>query len=103
MSLMWTWVLIACAIAYATKLSGYLVPESFLDRPWVTTVSAGMTVGLLTSLVVVNTFVSGTAVVVDARLAALAAAAIALWLRAPYIVVVIIGAVAAALARLAGL
>lgn len=102
MSAMWTWVLVACAIAYATKLSGYLVPQSFLDRPWVTTVSAGMTVGLLTSLVVVNTFVSGTAVVMDARLAALAAAAVALWLRAPYIVVVIIGAVAAALARLAG-
>ena len=103
MSAMWTWVLVACAIAYATKLSGYLVPQSFLDRPWVTTVSAGMTVGLLTSLVVVNTFVSGTAVVMDARLAALAAAAVALWLRAPYVVVVIIGAVAAALARLLGL
>ncbi len=98
----WVWVLAACAIAYVTKLSGYLVPESFLDRPWVTTVSAGMTVGLLTSLVVVNTFVSGTAVVADARVAALLAAAVALWLRAPYLVVVIVGAVAAALARLAG-
>ena len=100
---MWTWVLIACAIAYLTKLAGYLVPDSVLDRPWVATVSAGMTVGLLTSLVVVNTFVSGTVMVLDARLAALAAAAVALWLRAPYLVVVLVGAVAAALARLAGL
>ena len=63
---------------------------------------AGMTVGLLTSLVAVNTVVSGTTVVLDARLAALAAAAIALWLRAPYLVVVVVGAVAAALVRLAG-
>ncbi len=99
---LWFWVVLACGIAYATKLAGYLVPDSFLDRPWVTTVSAGMTVGLLTSLVAVNTVVSGTAVVLDARLAALAAAAIALWLRAPYLVVVVVGAVAAALVRLAG-
>ena len=99
---LWIWVLAACGIAYATKLAGYLVPDSLLDRPWVTTVSAGMTVGLLTSLVAVNTVVSGTTVVLDARLAALAAAAIALWLRAPYLVVVVVGAVAAALVRLAG-
>lgn len=102
MSDLWFWVLAACALAYATKLSGYLVPDSLLDRPWVTTVSAGMTVGLLTSLVVTNTFVSGTAVVLDARVAALVAAAVALWLRAPYLVVVLVGALAAALARLAG-
>lgn len=99
---LWSWVLIACAIAYATKLAGYLVPDSVFDRPWVATVSTGMTVGLLTSLVVVNTFVAGPALVLDARLAALLAAAVALWLRAPYLVVVIVGAVAAALARLAG-
>ena len=72
----WAWVLIACGIAYATKMAGYLVPDSVLDRPWVATVSTGMTVGLLTSLVVANTFVTGTAVVMDARVAALVAAAI---------------------------
>lgn len=99
---LWIWVLAACGIAYATKLAGYLVPDSLLDRPWVATVSAGMTVGLLTSLVLVNTVVTGTALVLDARLAALGAAAVALWLRAPYLVVVVVGAIAAALARLAG-
>ncbi len=89
----------ACAIAYLTKLSGFLVPDSLLERPWVTTVSAGMTVGLLTSLVTVNTLVSGTSLVLDARVAALAAAALALWLRAAYIVVVLVGALAAAAVR----
>ena len=102
MTELWAWVLIACGIAYATKMAGYLVPDSVLDRPWVATVSTGMTVGLLTSLVVANTFVTGTAVVMDARVSALVAAAIALWLKAPYLVVVIVGAIAAALARLAG-
>lgn len=102
MSEMWLWVLGACAIAYLTKLSGHLVPETVLEQPWVSTVSAGMTVGLQTSLVVVNTAVTGTTLVVDARLAALLAAGIALWLKAPYVVVVLVGAVAAALTRLAG-
>lgn len=101
MTEMWVWVLGACAIAYLTKLSGFLVPDSLLERPWVTTVSAGMTVGLLTSLVTVNTLVSGTSLVLDARVAALAAAALALWLRAPYIVVVLVGALAAAAVRFA--
>lgn len=103
MTEMWFWVLAACGIAYLTKLAGYLVPDSLLDRPWVTTLSAGMTVGLLTSLVVTNTFVSGQSLVIDARVVALGAAAIALWLRAPYLVVVLVGAVAAGLARLVGL
>ncbi|MDO5678602.1 MAG: AzlD domain-containing protein, partial [Propionibacteriaceae bacterium] len=60
------------------------------------------TVGLLASLVAVNTFVSGQALAFDARVAALLAAAVALWFRAPFLVVVIVGAAAAALARLAG-
>ncbi len=66
-------------------------------------VSAGVTVGLLASLVAMNTVVDGQAVRLDARLAALVAAAVALLARAPFIVVVIVGAAAAALARLAGL
>ncbi|MCC6497639.1 MAG: AzlD domain-containing protein, partial [Propionibacteriaceae bacterium] len=45
----------------------------------------------------------GQGVVLDSRLLALAAGGIALKLKAPYIVVVIVGALAAALGRLAGL
>lgn len=102
MTELWGWLLAACAVAYLTKLSGYLVPQTWLDQPWVHTVSTGMTAGLLSSLVVVNTVVTGQALVLDARVAALGAAAVALWLRAPYIVVVLVGALAAALVRLAG-
>lgn len=102
MSELWIWILAGCALAYATKLSGYLLPQSWLAAPWVQTVSTGMTAGLLASLVVVNTFVDGTRLVLDARAAALIAAAIALWFRAPYLVVVLVGAAAAALVRLLG-
>lgn len=100
---MWGWILVASAIAYLTKLVGSMVPESVLDRPMVSLMSASVTVGLLTSLVVVTTFVSGTTVLVDARLAALVVAAVALWLRAPFLLVVILGAVAAAAARALGM
>lgn len=100
---MWGWLLLACAIAYVTKLAGYLLPEEWLDRLWVQGVSAGMTVGLLASLVVTQTVVTGSTLVLDARIVALGAAAVALWLRAPYLVVVVVGALAAALARMVGL
>jgi len=98
---LWGWVVAACGIAYATKLAGYLLPDAWLDRPWVATVSSGMPAGLLASLVGVNTLGSGVSLVVDARVAALAAGGLALWLRAPYLVVVLAGGLAAALTRLA--
>lgn len=99
---LWWWILAAAAIAYATKMVGYLVPSAWLESPWVLRLSSTVTVGLLAALVMTNTFVSGTAVVLDARVVALAAAAVALVLRAPFLLVVVIGAAAAALARLIG-
>lgn len=103
MSELWLWIIAGCALAYVTKLSGYLLPQTWLEAPWVRTVSVGMTAGLLASLVMVNTFVDGTLLVVDARVVALGAAAVALWMRAPYLVVVLVGAAAAAVARLLGM
>jgi len=100
---MWLWILVSCATAYGLKLAGYLLPKRVLDRPVVRNVAAVLTVGLLASLVVTNTVASGQALVFDSRLLALAVAGIALWRKAPFIVVVILGALATALGRLAGL
>ena len=61
--------------------------------------AASLTVALLAALTVMNTVASGTALVLDARLAALAVAAVALWLRAPFLLVVVLGALASALLR----
>lgn len=99
----WGWILLACAISFGIKLAGYLAPDSVVDSPMLKQASASVTVGLLASLVTANTFASGQHLMVDARVAALVAAVVALWLRAPYIVVVLAGAVAAAVARMAGL
>lgn len=99
----WLWIGLACLIAFGTKLLGYLVPESVLDSPLIRHASAACTVGLLSALVVSNAFSAGQGLTLDARAVALAAAAGALALRMPFILVVLIGALAAALARLAGM
>ena len=99
---LWGWILLACAVSIATKFVGFLVPAKLLDNPKMLRVAGSLTIGLLAALTAVNTFASGQSLVLDARLAALAAAAVALWLRAPSLLVVAIGAVAAGLARLLG-
>ncbi|MFE4082616.1 AzlD domain-containing protein [Paenarthrobacter sp. YIM B13468] len=99
---LWLWILIACALAYLTKLVGYFVPAELLQSPKIMHIAGTMTIGLLASLTVVNALASGQGLVLDARIGALAAAAVALWLRAPFLVVVISGAAAAALLRLLG-
>lgn len=99
----WFWILVACAAAFLTKLLGYLVPRRWLTNPRVARVAGILTIGLLASLTVANTVATGEQLVLDARLGALAAASIALWLRAPFLVVVIVGAAAAAGLRLLGL
>jgi uncharacterized membrane protein len=99
---LWIWILAACVISYLTKLAGYLVPAKWMKNQRMSRVAATMTIGLLASLTVVNAFSHGQQLVFDARLGALLAAAVALVLRAPFLVVVIAGAAAAALLRLAG-
>ena len=99
---MWWWILVACVVAYLTKLLGYLVPRKWLTNPRIARLAGTLTIGLLASLTVANTVASGAQLAVDARLGALVAAAIALWLKAPFLVVVIVGAAAAAGLRLLG-
>ncbi len=99
---LWLWLLLSCVLAYAWKLVGYLVPASLLRNPRMSRIAGTMTIGLLASLTVVNTMASGQSLALDARLGALAAAAIALWFRAPFLVVVLAGAGAAAGLRLLG-
>ena len=55
---------------------------------------------ILAALVVTETFASGRSLVLDARLAGVAAGIVAVLLRAPFWLVVIVGAVATALVRL---
>ena len=56
---LWMWLLLACLLAYAWKLLGYLVPASLLRNPRMSRIAGTMTIGLLASLTIVNTVASG--------------------------------------------
>ena len=99
MTSLWGWILLACALSYAIKLLGYSLPARWLQSPRMTQVAASLTVALLAALTVMNTLASGAQIVWDARLGALLVAALALWLRLPFLAVVVLGALAAALLR----
>lgn len=100
---LWGWILVASAVAYATKLAGYLVPSRVLEGKRMTRMAGTLTIGLLASLTAINAFSSGQSLAFDARAGALLAAAIALKLRVPFLGVVVIGAVVAAVLRRTGL
>ena len=100
---LWFWILVAAFGALVQKLIGYFVAPDLLERPRVADTASAITVGLLSALVITQTFASGTSLVLDARVASVAVAAVALWLRAPFILVVVLGAVTAAGLRAAGI
>jgi len=92
------WLLLACLLAFLTKLAGHLVPSERLEGAKMRRVTGLLPVALLSSLVVVQTFGgAGGALVVDARLAA-----VGLLLRAPFILVVALAAAVAAGLRALG-
>lgn len=95
----WATVLGACVACFALKLAGYLAPEAWLERPRVVRVAGLVTVALLAALVAVQTLASGRTLQVDARVPALAVAALLLWRRAPFVVVVAAAATTAAVVR----
>ncbi|MCX4723355.1 AzlD domain-containing protein [Streptomyces sp. NPDC090052] len=73
---------------YLVKLLGLLVPAGTLERPVVKRLSSLLPVALLAALTAQQTFADGHHLVLDARGAGVAAAALALVLRAPFLVVV---------------
>lgn len=97
---MWWAVLGACALAYALKLAGYLVPQHVLEIPWVHRVTPLLPVALLSALIVTQAALTSTGhFVLDARAAGVGVAVVLLILRAPFLVVVAAAAVTAALVR----
>jgi branched-subunit amino acid transport protein len=98
----WLGILTCAAGCYALKVTGLSVPAGVLERPLVQRIADLLPVALLAALIAVQVF-SGDhrSLAVDARLAGLGAAAVALVFRAPFLVVVIVSALTAALIRLA--
>jgi hypothetical protein len=97
--MIWAAILATSTGCYLIKLAGLSVPGSWLAAPAVQRVTALLPVALLAALAAVQTFAVGNHLVVDARVAGVAAAFVAMVLRAPFVVVVVVAAATAAAAR----
>ena len=97
---MWTAILVTAVGCYVLKLAGLSVPQTWLEQPLVNRIADMMPVALLAALVAVQTFSTGQDLTIDARLAGVGAGFVALLLRAPFLVVIVVAAVTTALLRL---
>jgi branched-subunit amino acid transport protein len=95
----WAAILVSALGCYLLKLSGLSVPARWLEAPVVQRVADLLPVALLAALAAVQALATGTQLVLDARMAGVAAAIVALLLRAPFLVVVGVAAAVAATVR----
>lgn len=99
--MIWTALLAAGAGCYLLKLAGLSIPPRLLEHPAAERVADLIPVALLAALVAVQVLGSeGPSLTVDARLAGLGFAVVALTFRAPFLVVVFGAALLTALLRL---
>jgi branched-subunit amino acid transport protein len=96
---LWIGILGGAVACYALKFAGLSVPPRVLANARVQRVGDLLPVALLSTLIVTGTFADGRHLVVDARLAGVVAGAVAQWRRAPFLVVVAVAALTAALLR----
>ena len=94
---LWAVVLAGSLGCYLLKVAGLSVPAAWVERPWVMRMVTFVPAALLAALVAVQAVASGQDLVVDGRLAGLAAAAVALALRAPFVVVLVVAGATGAL------
>lgn len=93
----WAALLLLAAGAYGFKAVGLVGFSRF--GPGTERLTALIPPALLAALVVVQTFSDGRSLVLDARAVGLAVAGVAVWRRAPFIVVVVLAAASTALVR----
>ena len=95
---LWLAVIVASLAVWALKTSGYLIPRRFVENAMMARVAAVVTVALLASLVVSQTLQSAAGIDLDARVPAVGVAAVLLYYKAPFLVVLLgAGLVAAGL------
>ena len=102
MSPIWLVVLAVGLATVAIKAAGPVLLGGRALPPRMASVIALLAPALLAALVAINTFGGERALTVDARLAGVAAAGVAIWRRAPLLLVVVLAAAVTALVRAAG-
>jgi branched-subunit amino acid transport protein len=98
----WALVLLLAGGAYAFKVLGLVIVGDRRIPPVVDRCLALIPAAVVSALVVKDTFSSGQHLQIDARVAGVAAAAVAAWRKAPLIAVIVIAAAVTAAVRAAG-
>ena len=98
---LWATVVVGSLGCYLLKLAGLSVPAAWVEQPWVARVVDFVPAALLAALVAVQALAAGNDLVLDGRLVGLAMAAVALALRAPFIVVLVLAGAVGALVHAA--
>lgn len=96
---LWLGILLASLAVYSWKILGFMVPSSILNNPTISRIANLLTVALLAALLGVQGLTAGGEIVLDARIPAIGVAAILLYFRAPFVVMVAASALVAALIR----
>lgn len=97
---MWPLVLISSLGCYVEKLLGLLVPAGWVQGRRTAAAITAVPVALLAALTGVGTVVTGTSLVLDARLAGVAVAAVLVLARRGFLVVLLGAVTTTALVRL---
>lgn len=97
---LWIGIFIASAAVYSWKILGYLVPSSILNNTTISRIANLITVALLAALLGVQGLTDGAEIVIDARVPAIGVAAVLLYFKAPFVVMVAASALVAAILRL---
>ncbi|MFI9226619.1 AzlD domain-containing protein [Streptomyces rimosus] len=98
----WIAIGVTAVGCYLVKYLGLLVPTGALERPLVQRLAALLPVALLAALTAQETFSDGHHLLLDARVAGVGAAVVALLLRAPFLLVVAVAVAVTAGVRALG-
>jgi len=96
-TMLWVVLLATSATCFAIKFVGHSVPERWLANARRQRINTLIPIALLSALVIAEGLVTKTHIVLDHRLAGLAAAFAALFAKAPFPVVVIAAALTSAI------
>lgn len=100
--MIWAAVVVASFGCYLLKFAGLAAPPALLEHPVLRRAVELVPAAMLAALVVTQAFTDRTGLTLDSRAAGLAAAVLALLLRAPFLLVLVLaGATAAAVHTLA--
>jgi uncharacterized membrane protein len=102
MTSVWLTIGLVALASAAIKAAGPLILGDRELGPRANRIIALLAPALLTALVLVDTVTEGQRLVVDARLGGVAAAGIAIWLRAPVLAALAVAVATTALLRLVG-